>query len=75
VCISITRKYTEEVGVPRAVFLRWPMGHVLGEPFHVKQHSAVLLSTLRALEEIKTPGTIRDLPYRWRRHEYADIPA
>ena len=72
VSISITRKYTAEVKAPRAVFLRWPMGHPLGEPFHVKQQATVLKRALKALEEIETPGTIIDLPYRWRRHEYID---
>lgn len=68
--ISITRKYTAEVRAPRAVFIKWPMGHPLGEPFNVKQQVTVLKRALGALEEIETPGTIIDLPYRWRRHEY-----
>jgi D-proline reductase (dithiol) PrdB len=50
------------------------MGHVLGEPFNVAQQMTVLMRALRALEEIKTPGTIIDLPYRWRRHEYTVVP-
>jgi D-proline reductase (dithiol) PrdB len=72
VCISIVRKYTVETRVPRAAFLRWPMGHPLGEPFHVKQQATVLMRALKALEEIQEPGTIIDLPYRWKRHEYID---
>jgi D-proline reductase (dithiol) PrdB len=75
VCISIVRKYTVEVGTPRAVFLRWPMGHPLGEPFNLKQQTIVLKRALHALEEITTPGIIIDLPYRWRRYEDLDIPA
>jgi D-proline reductase (dithiol) PrdB len=72
--ISIVRKYTVETRAPRSVFLRWPMGHPLGEPFHLKQQTTVLKRALRALEEIDTPGTIIDLPYRWRRYEDLDIP-
>lgn len=45
------------------------MGHPLGEPFNADTQMAVLKSALRALETIKVPGTIIDLPYRWRRHE------
>lgn len=68
--ISIVRKFTEKVKPPRTVFLRWPYGHPLGEPFHVAQQRAVLAETFKALYEIKTPGEIVDLPFKWRRHKY-----
>ncbi len=45
------------------------MGHPVGEPGNVEQQATVLLSALKALVEIKVPGTIVDLPFRWRRHE------
>ncbi|MBI5492175.1 MAG: hypothetical protein HY893_04495 [Deltaproteobacteria bacterium] len=67
--ISIVRKFTEEVKAPRAVFLKWPMGHPLGEPGKKEQQMAVLRSAFKALETIKEPGTIVDLPYRWKRYE------
>ena len=67
--ISIVRKLTAETGVPRAVFLKWPMGHPLGEPFNVAQQMKVLRKALEALTTITKPGTIVDLPYRWRRYE------
>lgn len=69
VAVSIVRKYTVEVRAPRAVFLRWPMGHPLGEPFRIDQQMVVLKRALKALETIEEPGTIIDLPYRWRRYE------
>jgi D-proline reductase (dithiol) PrdB len=69
--ISIMRAYTEAVQPPRSVFLRWPYGHPLGEPGHVAQQRAVLRAALKALVEIRVPGTIVDLPYRWRRETYA----
>ena len=69
IAISIMRKLTEDVKSPRAVFLKWPMGHPLGEPDNAWQHTAVLKSAFTALETITAPGTIIDLPYRWRRHE------
>jgi len=70
--VSIVRKFTEEVGVPRAVFVKWPMGHPLGEPGRVAQQMAVLKAAFGALETIRTPGTIIDLPFRWRRYEDLD---
>lgn len=69
ISVSIVRRFTEEAGAPRAVFLKWPMGHPLGEPGRKDVHTAVLRSAFNALETIKEPGTIIDLPYRWKRYE------
>jgi D-proline reductase (dithiol) PrdB len=65
--VSIQRELTEKTKPPRAVFLRWPFGHPLGEPFNVAQQHWILLESLQALKEIHTRGTIVDLPYLWRR--------
>lgn len=69
VSISILRDITAKVRPPRALFLRWPFGHPLGEPFHVAQQLTVLRDALHFLETAR-PGEIRDLPYRWRRESY-----
>lgn len=71
--VSIIREYSEKVKPPRTVFLKWPFGHPLGEPFNIAQQRVVLAETLRALYAIQGPGTIIDLPYRWRREKYEDI--
>jgi len=68
--VSIVRKYSEEVQPPRTVFLRWPYGHPFGEPGNAPQQRAVLRAALKALAEVTEPGTIVDLPYRWRRETY-----
>jgi D-proline reductase (dithiol) PrdB len=68
--ISIVRKFTEKVKPPRTVFLKWPFGHPLGEPFNAMQQHAVLQRTFEALYAIQEPGTIVDLPLRWRREKY-----
>jgi D-proline reductase (dithiol) PrdB len=70
--ISIVRDYSEKVRPPRTVFLRWPFGHSLGEPGNRRQQRAVVFEALRALYQIEDPGTIIDLPFRWRREKYAD---
>ncbi len=67
------RNFTESARPPRTVFLEWPMGHPLGEPGNVAQQMRVIRDALSALVEIKEPGTIIDLPYRWGRQE--DISA
>jgi D-proline reductase (dithiol) PrdB len=67
VSLSIQRELTEKTRPPRAVFLRWPYGHPLGEPFKVAQQWWILCDALQALVTMQTPGTILDLPYLWRR--------
>ncbi|NNG01316.1 MAG: hypothetical protein HKM93_18135 [Desulfobacteraceae bacterium] len=70
--ISIGRSYTEKVKPPRTVYLKWPFGHPLGEPFNINQQAAVLEKAVDALYAIKTPGGIIDLPFRWRRETYPE---
>jgi len=69
VSISILRDVTEKVMPPRALFLRWPFGHPLGEPGNVAQQFTVLYDAFDFLYTA-SPGEIRDLPYLWRRHTY-----
>jgi hypothetical protein len=55
---------------PRSLFLRWPFGHPLGEPFRTEQQRAVLEELFRALYKIGTPGEIIDAGFKWRRKKY-----
>jgi len=68
--ISIVREYSQKVKPPRTIFLRWPFGHPLGEPFNLPQQRAVLAEAFKALYSIDEPGKILDLPFRWRREKY-----
>jgi D-proline reductase (dithiol) PrdB len=68
--ISIVREYTEKVKPPRTVYLRWPFGHPLGEPFNSAQQRAVLSEAFKELFSIQRPGEIIDLPFKWRREKY-----
>ncbi|MGC9325469.1 MAG: hypothetical protein ACP5G0_12060 [Desulfomonilia bacterium] len=70
--ISSVRPYTERVKPPRTIFLKWPFGHSLGEPFHVGQQRAVLKKAFHALYSIQVPGEIIDVPWRWKRETYTD---
>ena len=70
--VSIVRDYTEKVQPPRTVFIRWPFGHPLGEPGNAKQQRSVVLEALKALYQVKEPGTIIDLPFKWRREKYEE---
>ena len=68
--ISLLKEVTQKVRPPRALFLRYPFGHPLGEAFNVKQQRTILLEALRALETITVPGTILEPGYAWRRHRF-----
>lgn len=70
VSISLKREITEKIKPPRAVYLHWPLGHPMGEPFNVAQQRRVLIDALQAAVSIKTPGTIINLAYRWRKEVY-----
>lgn len=73
ISISILRKLTEEVKPPRALFLKWPFGHPLGEAGNIAQQTAIIRDAFRYLTEIKEPGTIIDLPYKWKRETYPPV--
>lgn len=70
VSITLNRQITEKVKPPRALYLHWPLGHPLGEPGNIKQQRRILFDCFRAAQEMGEPGTIWDLPYRWRREVY-----
>jgi len=61
-----------KVKPPRTIYLRWPFGHPLGEPFNITQQRAVLAEALKALHCINKPGEIIDIPFKWRRQRYDD---
>jgi hypothetical protein len=61
--ISIVRSITEKIKPPRTVFVDWPFGHPLGEPFNKVQQRKILMDALNTLSSIKIPGEIIDLPY------------
>jgi D-proline reductase (dithiol) PrdB len=64
---------TAMVGAPRAMFLRYPAGNQVGEAGKPQQQRTILTAALEAVAAIHTPGTIVELPYRWRRFPVARI--
>jgi D-proline reductase (dithiol) PrdB len=71
VSVSLLRAVTEKLRVPRAIAVRWPFGHPLGEPCDRAQQLTVIHDALRLLGT-EIPGTIVSLPYLWRRHQFAE---
>ena len=72
VSISLARELTEAVGTPRSLFVKWPLGHPLGEADAPFQQRTVIFHALRLLQEATQPGIIQDLAYPWRRRVYVE---
>jgi D-proline reductase (dithiol) PrdB len=72
VVVSIARDLTAAVGAPRAIFLRWPLGHPLGEADHPAQQRSVIFAALQQLLTAQAPGMIVEPGWRWRREEYGE---
>ena len=68
--LSIVREVTEKTPPPRALYLRFPFGHALGEAGNENQHFAILLLAFRLLFEAGKPGMIGDAGLRWKRESY-----
>jgi len=70
--ITIVRKFTEDVMAPRAMFLKWPLGHPVGEPFKKAEQTFIVKKALNLLLEVKEPGTIVDPHFPWKRYGYME---
>lgn len=72
VSISIARDLTEAVGIPRAIFVKWPLGHPLGEPHALPQQRTIIFHALHLLVNAVQPGIIEEPGFRWRREHYSE---
>jgi D-proline reductase (dithiol) PrdB len=72
VSISLARDLTAAVGAPRAVFVKWPLGHPLGEPHAPLQQRTMIFRALHLLVNADVPGVIDEPGYRWRRDSYEE---
>jgi hypothetical protein len=72
--MTVQPHITATVGAPRAVFLRFPAGNQVGEAGKPIQQRAILSAVLEAAYYIQSPGTIVELPYRWRRFPIEETP-
>lgn len=70
ISLSIVREITEKTPPPRALYLRFPFGHALGEAGQRDQQFNVLYRAFSLLFEADQPGTISDAGLRWKRETY-----
>lgn len=74
ISMTVQPHITATVGVPRAINMKFPAGNQVGEAGKPIQQRTILTEALQAALEIETPGTILDLPYRWRRYPIVEEP-
>ena len=74
ISMSVQPHITASVGAPRAVTLRYPAGNQVGEAGKPLQQKAILTWALQAARDVPAPGTILELPYRWRRFPVQEEP-
>lgn len=65
--LTVRPEITVNMNVPRAAYVRFPTGNPVGQPHMPNQQRTILRGVLRALEAIRQPGTVVEMPYRWKR--------
>jgi len=73
VALALVRELAVLVKAPRMLYLHWPFGHALGEPYKRDQQYTVLHDVFSMAWCAPRPGLIVDLPYPWRRQTYPPI--
>jgi len=65
ISVSTVPELTERVCVPRAVFIQYPFGRILGEAGDRGGQRRVCLDMAELLEGAEGPNAYRHLPYAW----------
>lgn len=52
---------------PRALLVKFARGSMFGEPGNTARQRRILMDALEALQTMTVPGTIKELPYKWKR--------
>lgn len=65
------RERMEPIKPPRALLVKFARGSQLGEPGNVQRQRRIIMDALDALKTMTEPGTIRQLPYQWKRPDPA----
>ena len=65
VALSTVREVTEQVRVPRPLFINFPFGRTLGPAHAVALQRSIVDDMVAALETMDRPGRLKVLPYTW----------
>jgi hypothetical protein len=67
VSLTLRPEITAHMNVSRAAFVRFPLGNPFGENGRPDHQRIILRDLLELVERADEPGTLVELPYRWRR--------
>jgi hypothetical protein len=70
--VGLIQRLVEEAGIPTISTGNAAdrMAHIkFGEPGNVKRQRRIILDALEALQTMTEPGTIQELPYKWKQPE------
>ncbi len=67
ISVTVRPEITAHANISRACYLRFPTGNPVGEPNRPEQQRTIVRAVLDQLVAIQEPGTIVDMPFRWRR--------
>ena len=70
VIVGSARDIVETAGVPRFVFVDYPLGNPTGKPGDAAEQAIVIASALELVEAATTPRTTRQLDLDWGREEW-----
>lgn len=73
VSFFLLAEIAQQLGVPRGVSVKFPFGHVLGEPHNVVQQQLLIKHGLDLLMQARQAGTFVQLPYRWKREDWVGL--
>jgi hypothetical protein len=72
VVIGSARDIVEEAGVPRFVFVDFPLGNPCGKPGDTAMQRDITAFALDAAESARAPRTTVQAPHRWGSDEWRD---
>lgn len=67
VSVTVRPDITRAVRVPRAAYVRFPLGNLFGEPGQPEVQRRILKEVLSIVETAEQAETVVEFPYRWRR--------
>lgn len=73
VVVNLNRQQPDRIKPPRCLLLHYPYGRPFGQPHDVDQQRTIVEDALGLLESATEPGTMVEMPYRWRREDFATI--
>ncbi len=73
VVVGSARDILERCGVPRSLFVDFPLGNPCGRPYDPAMQREIALEALDLLETATAPRSLRETGFRWAEGEDDDV--